>query len=234
VTCATTTALGAYVLGALDAREREQVDEHVAICGRCREELEALIPLRSYLARVATEELETADTPSTAPEAPPVPGGRQPSPGVAPTALRTRLHDALRVERRRIARRRLATATALVAALAIALVAVSPDAGREPPARAVAADARTGVRATVTATSRAWGTELRVRMTGAAPGVRCRLIARARDGRSDVAATWWTTYGGNAEVSGAAAIPAAELVALDVVAAGGRRLVHVPMSGGGA
>jgi Putative zinc-finger len=230
VTCATSTSLGAYVLGALDARERDEVDEHVAACGRCREELEALIPLRSYLGRVAAEELETAE------EAPSVPGGRSPSPGGAP-ALRARLHDAVRSERRRMVRRRVATVAALVAALAVALVAARPDAGGEPPARAVAADARTGVRAAVAATSRAWGTELRVRMTGAAPGVRCRLIARARDGRSDVAATWWTTYGGTAEVSGAAAIPAAELVALDVVTERGRRLVHVPMDqqpGGGA
>jgi hypothetical protein len=233
VNCATTTSLGAYVLGALDERERAQVDEHVADCGRCREELEALIPLRSYLARVAAEELETADALSTAPQAPPVPGGRLAPLGGA-SALRARLHDAVRAERRRMVRRRVATVVALVAALAIALVAAWPRGGEEPPARAVAADARTGVRATVAASSRAWGTELRVRMTGAAPGERCRLIARARDGRTDVAATWWTTYDRDAEVTGAAAIPATDLVALDIVTASGRRLVHVPMSGGDA
>jgi hypothetical protein len=67
-------------------------------------------------------------------------------------------------------------------------------------------------------------------MSGAAPGERCRLVARARDGRTEIAATWWTTYGGSAEVTGAAAIPAAELAALDVVTVQGRRLVHVRMA----
>jgi RNA polymerase sigma-70 factor, ECF subfamily len=81
-----------------------------------------------------------------------------------------------------------------------------------------------------TAPSRLWGAELRVLMSGASPGERCRLIARARDGSSDVAATWWTTYSGGGEVTGAAAIAAADLVALDVVTATGRRLVHVPMN----
>ncbi len=219
MTCATTTSLGAYVLGALDERERDRIDEHVAGCSRCREELEALLPVRSYLARLAVEELDAT--------------------AAAPPALRTRLRIAMQAERRRVLRRRIATVAALAAAAALALVAW-PRGGEDPspvPARAVAADARTGVRATVAATSRQWGTELRVRMSGAAPGERCRLVARARDGSTEVAATWWTTYGGSAEVTGAAAIPAADLVALDVVTATGRRLVHVNMdqqSGEGA
>jgi anti-sigma factor RsiW len=185
VTCATKTSLGAYVLGALDERERDRVDEHVASCSRCREELEALIPVRAYLARLAPEELEGAEAP----------------------ALLERPVEAPKLP----VRRRVLAADA----------------------RASVVDARTGVRASVAAASRPWGTELRVRMSGATPGERCRLIARARDGRSDVAATWWTTYGGSAEVTGAAAIPAADLVALDVVTATGRRLVHVPMNQAG-
>jgi predicted anti-sigma-YlaC factor YlaD len=189
------------------------VDEHVAHCSRCREELEALIPLRSYLARLAADELEGA--------------------GAPPPALRTRLRSAVRAERRRVVRRRVAAVAAIAAAVAVALLFAWPRGGEDPPAvaaRSAAADAQTGVRATVAATSRAWGTELRVRMSGAAPGERCRLVARARDGRTEIAATWWTTYGGSAEVTGAAAIPAAELAALDVVTVQGRRLVHVRMA----
>jgi anti-sigma factor RsiW len=51
VTCSMKSSLGAYVLGALDERERKRVDAHVAECSRCREELETLIPVRAYLAR---------------------------------------------------------------------------------------------------------------------------------------------------------------------------------------
>ena len=214
------TALGAYVLGALDDRERDRVDDHVAACAQCRRELEALIPVRSYLARVSAKELLAPDAP------------------VPPPALKTRLRTAVRAERRRAVRRR-ATAVAALAAVVLAAV-VALRSGEERPAggrpAAVAApavasaDAGTGVRATVAATPRAWGTELRVRVSGAAPGEQCRLVARARDGHTAVAATWWTTYTGTAELTGAAAIPAVDLVSLDVVTSAGERLVRVPMN----
>jgi len=200
VSCRTATSLGAYALGALDARERERVEQHISVCDGCRDELEALIAVRYYLARLPAEEVDGVDAP--------------------------------RAHRRRVTRRRAAAVAAVLAAVALASVAWSRGGGSAPPApgsRSAAADTRTGVRATVAATPRIWGTELRVRLSGAAPGQRCRLIARARDGSSDVAATWWTTDGDSPEVTGAAAIPAADLVALDVVTATGRRLVHVPM-----
>jgi hypothetical protein len=143
----------------------------------------------------------------------------------------------VRAERRRIVRRRVAAAavTATLAAAALAFVAWPGEERRagEPMLAAgqttAAGRAESGVRATVAAMPRRWGTELRVRVSGAEPGERCRLIARARDGRGDVAATWWTTYSRVEEVTGAAAIPIAELAALDVVTASGRRLVHIPM-----
>jgi hypothetical protein len=220
VSCTTMTSLGAYVLGALDERDRDRVEDHVAACDCCREELEALIPVRSYLARVSAEELLEPDAP------------------VPPAALMTRLRAAVRAERRRAVRRRAVAVVALAAVVLAAVVAWRAGEGRPAGDRAplaaapaaAAADARTGVRATVAATPRAWGTELRVRVSGAAPGERCRLVARARDGRADVAATWWTTYSGSAELTGAAAIPAADLVALDVVTSAGHRLVRVPMN----
>jgi hypothetical protein len=217
------TSLGAYVLGALDERERERVDEHVAGCARCRDELEALIPVGSYLARASAEELPAADRPAAPP----------------PAALELRLRAAVCAERRRVPRRRAAgVGAALAATVALALALAALPVGEERPARppvagtqaSAAADAGTGARASVAATPRAWGTELRVRVSGVAPGERCRLVARARGGRSEVAGTWWTTYSGSAEVTGAAAIPAADLVALDVVTSAGRRLVRVPMN----
>ena len=72
------TALGAYVLGALDDRERDRVDDHVAACAQCRRELEALIPVGSYLVRVSAEEL------------------LEPGAPVPPVALMTRLRTAVR------------------------------------------------------------------------------------------------------------------------------------------
>jgi hypothetical protein len=210
------TSLGAYVLDALDDGERDRVDDHVAACDQCREELEALIPVRSYLARVSWEELCALE-----------------SQAVPPPALYTRLLTAVRAERRRARRRRVAAVAALAAVTALAFVgwrAAEDRLAGDPAPVASATTARTGVRASVAATPRPWGTELRVRLSGAAPGERCRLVARARDGSTEVAGTWWTTYSGSADVTGAAAIPAADLVALDVVTNAGRRLIRVPMN----
>jgi len=213
------TSLGAYVLGALDDRERDRVDDHVAACDQCRAELEALIPVRSYLARMSPEELRALE-----------------SQAAPPVALHARLRTAVRAERRRARRRRVAAVAALAAVVALGFAGWRAAEERRPAPAPVASattaadGARAGVHATVAATPRAWGTELRVRLSGAAPGERCRLVARARDGSTEVAGTWWTTYSGSADVTGAAAIPAADLVALDVVTAAGQRLIRVPMN----
>jgi hypothetical protein len=208
------TLLGAYVLGALDDEERDRVDAHVEACVACREELESLFPVRAQLARLSEADVVALD------------------PAPAPPALRTRVLAAVRAQRRRLVRRRLAAAVMLAAV--VGAVALALPAG-EPTARAVTAtDPTTGVHAAVAAQPKPWGTELTLRLSGATPGERCRLIARARDGRQAVAATWWATYRGTAEVTGAAALPAEDLVAFDVVTAAGRRLIHIPIDGGGA
>jgi hypothetical protein len=67
-------------------------------------------------------------------------------------------------------------------------------------------------------------------MRGATPGERCRLVVVGSDGRREVAATWRATYLGTAEVTGAAAIPRADVAAVDVVTRAGHRLVRVPIS----
>jgi hypothetical protein len=208
------TALGAYVLGALDEAERDRVDAHVVTCAACRAELESLFPVRAHLARMSEADVVELE------------------PAPPPPALRTRVLAAARARRRRLVRRRLAVGAAVVAVAAGAALALP---GAERPARTVTAtDPASGVRAAVSATPRPWGTELTLRLSGVAPGERCRLIARARDGRRAVAATWWATYRGTAEVTGAAALPAADLTAFDVVTASGRRLVHIPIDPGGA
>src|SRR5215831_13891128 len=51
-------SLGVYVLGAIDPAERAQVDEHLATCADCREELASLAGLPALLRRVPTAEAE--------------------------------------------------------------------------------------------------------------------------------------------------------------------------------
>jgi hypothetical protein len=140
------------------------------------------------------------------------------------------------VARRRRRSRRL-RAVAVAAALALAALAalggelLREDAA-EPPASltATASDARTGVQASAELTARPWGTRVDLRLAGVRPGERCRLVARAVGGRSEVAATWRATYLGTADVPGAVAIPPERLLALEVVAADDRVLVRMPVA----
>jgi hypothetical protein len=66
-------ALGVYVLGAIDPAERAQVDEHLASCPACREELASLAGLPAMLRKVPVveaERLAAADVESEAIEMP--------------------------------------------------------------------------------------------------------------------------------------------------------------------
>src|SRR5262249_56994587 len=51
-------SLGVYVLGAIEPGDRAQVDEHLATCADCREELASLAGLPALLRRVPTAEAE--------------------------------------------------------------------------------------------------------------------------------------------------------------------------------
>ena len=51
-------SLGVYVLGAIDPADRALVDEHLASCPECREELAGLAGLPALLRRVPTAEAE--------------------------------------------------------------------------------------------------------------------------------------------------------------------------------
>jgi hypothetical protein len=216
VSCPRMQSLGVYVVGAIYDDERALLDLHVADCPDCRRELERLMPLPRYLAHLTAEEFERIQI-----DRPP------------PAGLLTRLRAAVSAERRRLARTRVAAVAALALTLIAAAAAVElasrPEEAPAPAARVAAVDPASGVRAAVTLTPRAWGTALTVQMDGAAPGERCRLVVRARDGSSDVAATWRATYRGSAGASGSTELARADVAAIDVVTTAGRRLVHVPV-----
>lgn len=216
MSCPEISALGVYVLGRVEDVERERIDRHVEGCAECRRELERLMPVPRYLACLAPEEVARLDD------------RWQP-----PAGLRTRLRAAVSAEHRRLVRQRVVAVAAVLAILATGMAAAlqggSAPSAPAPASRAAASDPRSGVRAAVVMSPHTWGTELSVRMHGAAPGERCRLVVRARDGRTEVAATWRATYRGTAEVTGSAAIPTADVTAIDVVTTDGRRLVRVPV-----
>jgi hypothetical protein len=227
MTCPRTVALGAYVLGALEREDRAELEAHLETCDICREELDRLAPLPGLLSRLTVEEAEVLET--TAPG----PAELDPAPAGASAPLERALFAVAR-ERRRS---RLIRATAVAAALVLAAVAfvsgpLFDDGGGDDPAplRAAASNPRTGVHGSAELTRESWGTRVELSLAGVRPGERCRLVARAAGGRSEVAATWRADYLGMAEVPGAVAIPADRLASLDVVTADDRLLVRMPVT----
>jgi hypothetical protein len=249
MTCHRTTALGAYVLGALEREERAGLEAHLGTCEVCREELDRLAPLPGLLSRLTLDEAEVLETPPPAPaagvdpptephppesSAEPLAGAPLPEPSYSAAPLERALFEVARERRRSRLMRAVAAAAALVLAAAVVTggqLLGGGDGGEGPaPLTAAASDLRTGVHGAAELTPEPWGTRVELRLAGVRPGQRCLLVARSAGGRSEVAATWRAGYLGTAEVPGAVAIPAERLTSLDVVTPGDRVLVRMPVT----
>jgi hypothetical protein len=207
--------LGAYALGALEPRERAEVDAHLRECSACREELARLAALPGLLARLPSEE------------------------GTEPVTARADLGEralaALSARRRARRRRRRAwgaglAGAAAAAVIALGLIAVTGE-GDEPgtvPLRIepVAADAGT-VDGSAWAEGRDWGTAIGIDLHRLPDRPAYELAAIARDGHREVAATWAPTEEGSARVQGSCAILPADMAGYEVTAADGEVLVRL-------
>jgi hypothetical protein len=218
MTCEMQGYVAAYLLGAIEPEEARALQGHLDECASCYDEMTAVAWIPSLLPLVAIEDVDALEgaTEVAADDAPP------------PPAMLDRLLATTEGERRSRGFRGkvavVAAAALVVAGTALAVV----DSRHASPARTVhAVDARTHVSATVTVANRSWGTELGLSLRGAYPRGTCSLIAHARDGHTDIAATWVASAQGTADVPGATAIPANQLSELDVVAANGWRLVQI-------
>jgi anti-sigma factor RsiW len=208
--------LGVYVLGAIGPAERVKVDQHLAICPRCREELAGLAGLPGLLRRVPPDVATQAWADDTS--------GPRPGPPL------DRLIS--RVSRIRLRRRLTAAAAALVIGLATAtglqvlharLASTAPqwidtETGGSPATRAWAA---------VRYAAQPWGAELEVRVTGIPVGTHCQLlVTNAQD--QEIAAGGWTITAGSQHTWYPASVPwpTASLRGFDITA-GGQTLVTV-------
>jgi len=216
-------ALGAYVLGTLEPGEAAHVEGHLPSCPGCTAERDALAPLLPLLSRVSPDEVSN--------------GPVQPGPRLLDRTL-----EQLAWERRRLRGRRLLAAAAVATVLvgggawgastlashdggpgSPGVAATSPGGGRV----LAATDAQTGVWARVRMRPSAWGTHVSLSLSGVEEGERCRLVAVARDGERDVAASWKVTYSGIDGLQGGVALQPASILRFDVVTFGGRHLVTV-------
>lgn len=187
-------ALGAYLLGGLDAADREAFEAHLEHCAACREEQAGLEKLPVLLDALPVPDAVALTAVSTLTAAPDV---------HAPVTLLARL-----ARRRRTSRRRWA---ALVGAAAAACLAAGLLAGplldRPPqPDAAYSVQSGGGLQFSIDLARKTWGTELAVNGSSLPQDGTLSLWVRDRAGGEDRACAWTATPSGRVRVTGATPI----------------------------
>lgn len=200
-------SLGSYVLGALEHRDRAEVEAHLAGCPMCRDELAELAPLPGLLGRLSLEEAVAGPPP-------------------VDDAMLDRLLAAAARDRRTSNHRRI-----LAAAAAVVVLAGGTAAGvagwRSSHAthwQQVSATAG-GVHMSVDLEPAATGTTLQLWLRGVERGERCRLVAVSDTGERDIAGSWEVSYSGSATIKGTTSIARSHLRELRIVTYDGKTLV---------
>jgi hypothetical protein len=185
-------ALGVYVLGAIDPAERARVDEHLATCAECREELASLAGLPAMLRKVPFAEAERL---AAAEQDPDLTG--TPAPEML-TSLVARTTNVRRIRRWRGLAAAAAVALVAVAGGAAVTNALEPSGPRHtgnPPVTGVWHTATgtgpvLGAHLTVKYTHRPWGTQIEANVTGLRPGSVCELQVTDKSGGTSVVSSW--------------------------------------------
>lgn len=187
---------GAYTLGALDPDDRRRFERHLAECARCATEIRALAPIPGLLAQLDTDDLDSSIRPETA------------------DAISRRIQHATQQLRTSRNRWRLAAITAAAIVISVLATVASVTIDNDDPSTDAAAALVTSSLAestNVTTTTRGWGTQIDLDLTGlpARPGY--QLWAIDNDGTWSVAASWGPTDTGRAMITGATATPTTHL-----------------------
>ena len=202
--------LGSYVVGALDATSRADVERHLRNCDDCRAEVAELAVLPGLLARLTPGQFELRD-----PRAPD---------DLLPTLL-ARVHASARSSRRRLGYWRGAAALAVAAAVTIGVVALPRTSATTTSQYQLRAAA--GASGTVALATKPWGTAITLSLQGLPPAVDCIAYVTDRNGRSQRIGTWGPTPNHDAVVELATALATRSLSEISVTTATGRRLLAV-------
>lgn len=202
-----THALGAYVVGALDPRERADVEAHLGQCPMCRDELAQLAPLPGLLSRLTVEEAVSGPPP-------------------VDDAMLERLLTAAARDRRAATHRRwlaVAAAAVVIAGGTTAGVATYHSMNTTHWQQVSAQSGRVNMKVDIEPAST--GTTLQLWLRGVPADERCQLIAVADDGTQDIAGSWVATYSGTATIRGTTSIAREHLRQLVIKTYDGRTLV---------
>ena len=178
-------ALGVYVLGAIDPAERAQVDEHLATCSECRDELASLAGLPAMLRKVPVVEAERLAAPDAQSDLTAVPSEDMLK------SLVSRTTNVRRIHRWRGA---LAAAAAVIVALgggaAIATALQPSPAHVAEHWHKVAGSGAQGIHLTVRYRSVKSGTVIESNVTGVWPGAVCQLVVVDGHGKVMPLGSW--------------------------------------------
>jgi len=219
--------LGVYVVGAIDPAERAQVDEHLADCQSCRDELAGLAGLPAMLSRVPAADVEQFSLPllhlAEAVE--------------PPDELLTSLLGKVSAKRKSRMWRNVAAVAAAAVIAAAGATAVS-QLTRPATSGAVAEQgwAKSGdVSAVVDYAPVGWGTAMRVQVSGIKPGTVCQFWVVGKNGTSQYAGAWTVAgdygrgYGEKAWYPASSAVSAHSVRAFQITS-GGKVLLNIPAS----
>jgi hypothetical protein len=172
----------AYVLGALDPRDRAEFEHHLDSCDQCKADVASFAPIPGLLAKVDL------------------------APGEAvPVSVLADASERIVSERSSLIASRRRWRWAAVAAVVV-MIAVTLSGLGGPEVTAVALEPEWGVTGEVTVSARTWGTEVGFDLQGLPPGVTCIAWAADATGEWQPVAWWGPTPTHQARVTGSSSI----------------------------
>lgn len=212
--------LGAYALGALEADEVREVDEHLATCAECRAELAELEEMKEFLGEVPPEAFL---------EGPPPDGD---------ILLQRTLREVRTTAPVPRKRSRWLTVAAAIVVVAGALgggvligrqsadPADAPVAGSK---QVTATDATTGTTMATTVEPRAGWSWIQVQIIGLKAGAECQMLVTDKAGKTWVAGTWKVSEKsareGKSQFAGGVLVPIDQVKNVEITTVQGQHVV---------
>jgi hypothetical protein len=214
-------SLGAYALGQLPADERAGLEAHMEGCADCRAEAASLAPIARLLPLADPDRFSRP--------------GPQPSPELGERIAAT-IDGERRTTRKRRQRRRFAfgfSGAAVAAAAAVMAIVILPNSGSGSPEQQVDfAALPAGVKIDATLEPHAYGTEIRMYVSGIRSGTLCRVFLRGPHGAKVPAGTFRYRWGDDSEAVLSSALDLSRTRAIGVRA--GNRTFTAPVDATGA
>jgi hypothetical protein len=194
-------ALGAYVLGALDADERIELERHLDDCTSCRDELSQFAKLPALLQTLTLEEVTAV-----------------------PVAKPRRTFS------RRGALIATAAAISVAFAGILAGRELGANSAQQAGVSWSATDGVGGIDITARLSNQSWGTDIQLQMKELEPGQLCKLVVHSRSGGSETTGWWATNDLDEADVPASTSIALSDIDRLDIVTAAGTVLTSLTSS----